>query len=71
MTKLQVIKFNLVCSMGRPLEWWLHGLTVLLEKEYGNINIEKLRAFYLFEADLHWVLKMNFAKAYDGQYKRE
>ena len=48
-----MIKLNLVLTMGMPLEWWLHGLTVLLEKEHGNISIEKLRAIYLFEADLN------------------
>ena len=62
LTKLQVMKLNLVLSMGMPLERWLHGLTVLLEKEHGNINIEKLRAICLFEADLNWVLKVIFAK---------
>ena len=28
LTKLQVMKLNLVLSMGMPLERWLHGLTV-------------------------------------------
>ena len=56
------MKLNLVLSMGMPLERWLHGLTVLLEKEHSNINIEKLRAICLFEADLNWVLKEIFAK---------
>ena len=62
LTKLQVIKINLVLSMGIPLKRWLHGLTVVLEKEYRNINIEKLQAICLFEADLNWVLKVIFAK---------
>ena len=62
LTKLQVMKLNLVLSMGMPLKRWLHGLTVLLEKEHGNINIEKLRAICLFEVDLNWVLKVIFAK---------
>ena len=34
----------------------------MLEKERGNINIKKLRAIYLFEADLNWVLKVIYAK---------
>ena len=62
LTKLQVIKLNLVLSMGMPLKRWLHGLTVLLEKEQGNTNIERLRAICLFEVDLNWVLKVIFAK---------
>ena len=45
-----------------PLDCWLHGLTVMLEKEKGNINIKKLRAICLFEADLNRVLKVIFAK---------
>ena len=62
MTKLQVMKLNLVLSMGMSLKHWLHGLTVFLEKEYENINIEKLQAICLFEADLNLVLKVIFAK---------
>ena len=34
----------------------------MLEKEKGNINIKKLRAICLFEADLNWVLKVIYAK---------
>ena len=37
-------------------------MTVLLENEHGNINIEKLRAICLLEADVNWVLKVIFAK---------
>ena len=62
LTKLQVMKLNLVLSIGMLLKQWLYRLTALLEKEHGNINIEKLRAIYLFEADLNWVLKVIFAK---------
>ena len=49
-------------KLGEPLERWLNVLTVMLEKERGNINIEKLRAICLFEADLNWVLKVIYAK---------
>ena len=49
-----------------PLRRWLHGLTVMLEKESGNINIDKLHAICLFEADLNWVLKVIFAKRMMG-----
>ena len=62
LTKVQVMKLNSVLSIGMPLKRWLHNLTVLLEKEFGNINIKKLRANFLFEADLNWVLKVIFAK---------
>ena len=62
LSKLKVMQLNIVFLMGMPLDRWLHGLTVMLEKEKGNINIEKLRAICLFEADLNWVLKIIFAK---------
>ena len=38
------------------MERWLNGLTVMLEKKRGNIDIEKLRAICLFETDFNWVL---------------
>ena len=34
----------------------------MLEKEKGNINIDKLRAICLFKADFNWVLKVIYAK---------
>ena len=49
-----------------PLQRWLHGLTVMLEKEAGNINIDKLRAICLFKADFNWVLKVLYAKRMMG-----
>ena len=48
--------------MGMLLKRWLCGLTVMLEKETGNIAISKLRAICLFEADINWVLKVIYAK---------
>ena len=62
LSKLKVMQLNIVLKMGLPLERWLHGLTVMLEKERGNINVDKLRAICLFEADLNWVLKVIYAK---------
>ena len=62
LTRLKLLQLNVVLKLGEPLERWLNGLTVMLEKERGNINIEKLRAICLFEADLNWVLKVIYAK---------
>ena len=62
LTSLQVAKLNLVLRTGIPLERWGHGLTVLLEKEFGSIYIDKLRAICLFEADFNWLCKLIFAK---------
>ena len=53
------------------MERWGHSLTVLLEKEFGNIYIEKMQAICLMEADFNWLNKLVFAKrmmnqAYDA-----
>ena len=53
---------NLALQTGVPLERWGNGLTVLLEKEFGSIYIDKLRAICLFEADFNWLSKLIFAK---------
>ena len=39
---LQVKKIKLTLRISLPLERWLHGILVLLEKESGNIDIDKL-----------------------------
>ena len=57
LSETKLMQLNIVLKMGLPLERWLHGLTVMLEKERGNIIIDKLCAIYLFEADFNWVLK--------------
>ena len=62
LTELQVMKFNLVLSVGMLLERWLHELTVLLEKEFENININKLRAICLFKVDLNWMPEVILTK---------
>ena len=62
LTRLKLLQLNMVLKMGTPLKRWLNGLTLMLEKEAGNINIDKLRAICLFEADLNWVLKVIYAK---------
>ena len=59
---LHVAKLNLVLQTRVPLERWGNGLTVLLEKEFGSIYIDKLRAICLFEADFNWLSKLIFSK---------
>jgi hypothetical protein len=44
---------------------------VLLEKEFGNIYLDKMTAICLMEADFNWLMKLVFAKrmmdqAYDA-----
>ena len=48
--------------IGLTLERWLHGKTFLLEKESGNIDIDKLQAIIIFEANFNWLLKLIFSK---------
>jgi hypothetical protein len=59
---LHVGSINLAVRFGPPLTRWQHGVTVLLEKELGNIYIGKLRAICLLEGDFNWFLKLTFSK---------
>ncbi len=43
---LQAAKLTLAVTTGIPLAWWGNGLTVLLEKVFGNIYINKMRGPY-------------------------
>jgi hypothetical protein len=43
---------------GYSPERWRHGIQVMLMKQIGNINIDKLRAILLFEADFNFNNKM-------------
>ena len=67
LTALQVKKLNLTLHISLPSEKWLQGILVLLEKKSGNIDIDKLRAIILFEADYNWVLKIIFSKKLMGR----
>ena len=62
LVQLHVKSINLAVRRGDPLVRWREGVTVLLEKEAGNISIDKLRAICLLEADFNWWLKVIFAK---------
>jgi hypothetical protein len=53
------------------MDRWVSALTVLLEKEFGNIYLDKMRAICLMEADFNWLMKLVFTKrmmdqAYDA-----
>ena len=41
---LHIAKLNLALQTGVPIKIWGNGLTVLLEKEFGSIYIDKLCA---------------------------
>jgi hypothetical protein len=62
LSALQAAKLTLAATTGVPLARWGNGLTVLLEKVFGNIYIDKMRAICLLEADYNWLNKYVFAK---------
>ena len=51
---------NLCIRNGIPLQRWLRGLSVMLEKSPGKILVEKLRATLLLEADFNALHKIVF-----------
>ena len=61
LTALHTARINLALETGIPYERWGHGLTCLLEKEFGSIYVDKLRAICLFEADFNWLQKIIFS----------
>ena len=71
LSSLQAAKLSLAARTGIPMDRWGQSLTVLLEKEFGNIYLDKMRAICLMEADFNWLNKLIFAKrmmdqAYDA-----
>ena len=40
-------------TSGYSPQRWRKGLNVMLQKQVGNINVEKLRIIVLFEADFN------------------
>ena len=71
LSALQAAKLSLATRTGIPMDHWGSALTVLLEKEFGNIYLDKMRAICLMEADFKWLMKLVFAKrmmdqAYDA-----
>jgi hypothetical protein len=55
-------KLTLAATTSIPLACWGCGLTVLLEKVFGNINIDKMWGICLLEADYNWLNKNLLAK---------
>ena len=64
---MHTAKLTLAASTGVPLAHWGNGLTVLLEKVFVNIYIDKMRAICLLEADYNWLNKFVFAKQMRGK----
>ncbi len=59
---MHVAKLTLAASTGIPLACWGNGLTILLEKVFRNIFIDKMWAICLLEADYNWLNKFVFEK---------
>ena len=57
LTDLYTAKINACLNLGTSLKRWGKSLTVLLEKEFGSVFFNKLRAIILFEADFNWIQK--------------
>ena len=58
---LHMTKLNIGLTSGKSLDIWCHSLMTFLQKEYGNIEFDKLRAVVLFEADFNWIQKIIFS----------
>ncbi len=48
---MHAAKLTLAASTGIPLARWGNGLMVLLEKDFRNIYMDKMRAICLLEAN--------------------
>ncbi len=62
LSAMHAAKLTLAASTGIPLACWGNGLTVLFEKVFGNIYINKMQAICLLEANYNWLNKFVFAK---------
>ncbi len=72
LSAMHAAELILAAATGIPLAQWGNGLTVLLEKVFGNIYIDKMRAICLLEADYNWLNKFVFAKQMiDRAFKEE
>jgi hypothetical protein len=59
---MHTAKLTLAASTGIPLARWGNGLTVLLEKVFWNIYIDKMQAICLLEANYNSFNKFVFVK---------
>jgi hypothetical protein len=61
LSALHAAKLSACAKKGIPLARWGVGLTILLEKTWGNNNIHKMRAIVLLEGDFNYYMKLIFA----------
>ena len=58
LTAVHTLFSQLTVVRGISLRRWACGLSVMLEKVKGNINVEKLRGILLMEADYNFINKL-------------
>ena len=58
LSNLHATFLDLVISTGSIVTRWVKGLSVMLEKIKGNIQVEKLRTILLMEADYNFLNKL-------------
>ena len=51
---------NLAIRSRQPLSQWIKGVSVILEKVAGNVQVQKLQAILLLEADFNTMHKIMF-----------
>ena len=60
-TKIKCQIVNLAIESRKPLLQWIKGVLVMLEKAEGIIDMKKLRAILLLEADFNAAHKIIFS----------
>jgi hypothetical protein len=62
LSKIHALMTELAVTGGSPLARWESGLSVMLEKTKGVLQVDKLRAILLMEADFNFYNGLMFAK---------
>jgi hypothetical protein len=62
LSEIHALMTELAVTGGTPFERWQSGLSVMLEKKKGVIQVDKLRAILLMEADFNFYNGLMFAK---------
>jgi hypothetical protein len=62
LSEIHALMTELAVTGGAPLARWESGLSAMLEKTKGVIQVDKLRAILLMEADFNFYNGLMFAK---------
>ena len=58
LTAIHTVFLKMIINKGIPLRIWSSEISVTLEKNRGDINVEKLRGILLIEADYNFINKL-------------